>query len=131
MKVLTIREPWASLIGEHIKTIETRSWPTNYSGELFIHAGKYPVPKNNERVNRLISYLNDSPFQYGKIFIRCNLIDCVLIDEDYAASVKKSMPLNYDCGDFTLGKYAWILTDITKIDPIDATGHLSIWNYES
>ena len=48
MKVLTIREPWASLIGEQIKIIETRSWPTNYRGELYIHAGVAPMPKTDE-----------------------------------------------------------------------------------
>lgn len=45
MKVLTLREPWASLVGERIKTIETRSWPTNYRGELYIHAGAYKIHK--------------------------------------------------------------------------------------
>lgn len=30
MKVLSIREPFATLIMEKTKTIETRSWKTNY-----------------------------------------------------------------------------------------------------
>lgn len=39
MKALTIRQPWASLIAVGAKSIETRSWPTKYRGELLIHAG--------------------------------------------------------------------------------------------
>lgn len=130
MKVLTLREPWASLIGKKIKTIETRSWLTNYRGELYIHAGKSKVPTNNERINCLSKYLDDEPFQYGNIFLRCNLVDCVPIDETYASFVKENAPINYDCGDYTPGRYAWILEDVTHIAPKPAIGRLSIWNYE-
>lgn len=38
MKVLSIIEPWATLIKEGKKVIETRSWKTSYRGELYIHA---------------------------------------------------------------------------------------------
>ena len=35
------------------------------------------------------------------------------------------------CGEYSLGRYAWILEDIEPLDtPIPAKGHLSIWNYE-
>lgn len=40
MKVLTIRQPWASLIIEGYKMFEFRSWKTNYRGEILIHAGQ-------------------------------------------------------------------------------------------
>ena len=39
MKVLTIKEPFASLIKDKKKFIETRSWKTKYRGELYIHDG--------------------------------------------------------------------------------------------
>ena len=38
MKVLSIKEPYATLIKNGIKKIETRSYKTNYRGELYIHA---------------------------------------------------------------------------------------------
>jgi hypothetical protein len=48
MKVLTILEPWASLIVCGAK-IETRSWATKYRGSIAIHAvilpHKYQHPK--------------------------------------------------------------------------------------
>ena len=40
IKVLSIIEPWATLIKEKKKYIETRTWKTSYSGELYIHASK-------------------------------------------------------------------------------------------
>lgn len=128
MKVLTLREPWASLIGENIKKIETRSWPTNYRGELYIHAGLTKIPAKNERMNRLAKELS-GPFHFGTIFAKCNLVDCILIDEAFANKVKQNDFLCFDCGDYTPGRYAWILEDVEYITPITAAGHLSIWNY--
>jgi hypothetical protein len=36
MKVLTLAQPWATLVAIGAKKIETRSWPTNYRGPLAI-----------------------------------------------------------------------------------------------
>ena len=51
MKVLSIKEPFASLIKNKKKYIETRSWKTNYRGELYIHASLSKVKK--EDINNL------------------------------------------------------------------------------
>lgn len=40
MRALTLHQPWASLIAIGEKTIETRSWSTQYRGPLAIHAAK-------------------------------------------------------------------------------------------
>jgi hypothetical protein len=40
MKVLTLHQPYASLIALGVKSIETRSWSTKYRGPLAIHAAK-------------------------------------------------------------------------------------------
>ena len=39
MRVLSIRQPWASLIASGRKTIELRSWATKYRGPVLILAG--------------------------------------------------------------------------------------------
>ena len=39
LKVLTLRQPWATLVAEGIKKYEFRSWKTNYRGKILIHAG--------------------------------------------------------------------------------------------
>lgn len=40
MKVLTVKQPWASLIVNEHKKYEFRSWKTKYRGKILIHAGK-------------------------------------------------------------------------------------------
>lgn len=37
---LTVKQPWAHLICHGYKSIENRSWNTNYRGPLLIHASK-------------------------------------------------------------------------------------------
>ena len=48
MKVLSIKEPYASLIMMNIKKIETRSFKTKYRGELYIHASLSKSNQNSE-----------------------------------------------------------------------------------
>ena len=50
MKVLSLMEPWGSLIKEKVKYIETRSWKTNYRGDLYIHTSLKKIPKNFDSV---------------------------------------------------------------------------------
>ncbi len=40
MKVITLTQPWATLVAIGAKKIETRSWSTSYRGPLAIHAAK-------------------------------------------------------------------------------------------
>ncbi len=42
MKALSVKQPWASMIARGEKTIETRTWETNYRGELAICASASP-----------------------------------------------------------------------------------------
>ncbi len=130
MRVITLQEPWASLIGEGIKIIETRSWPCNQFGELYIHAGKTKIPANDKRKNELAGWLKGD-LHYGFIFAKCTLSDCVPITAEYAEKIKKTNPSCYLCGDYTPGRYAWILSDIQLIPPIEATGKLGIWYYNA
>jgi hypothetical protein len=40
MRILTLTQPWATLVATGAKRIETRSWSTAYRGPVAIHAGK-------------------------------------------------------------------------------------------
>ena len=127
MKVLSIKEPFASLIKEKKKFIETRSWKTNYRGELYIHASKSKVV-HDER--NLLSLLSSTDFQYGYILCKCKLVDCIYMTEEYIEDMKKNHPREYLCGQYEVGRYAWILDDIEPLEkPIQAKGALGILNY--
>ena len=83
MKVLSLTEPWAALIKDKKKFIETRSWQTNYRGELFIHASSTKIPKYAFEDTELMIIVGDSKMNYGYIICKCNLVDCVYMDENF------------------------------------------------
>ena len=129
MKVISIIEPWASLIKEGIKEIETRSWKTNYRGKIYIHASLKKVSKKDERINNLVSLLEDKDFKYGHIIAEAELVDCIYMDEQFLKEIKENNQ-EYICGEYSQGRYAWKLSNIKVLDkPIPAKGNLGIWNY--
>lgn len=131
MKVLTIREPWASLIAQGVKQIETRSWLTRYRGELYLHAGCAPLPKNDPAVTALLKLLRDPNPAYGQILARCRIIDCIYMDERYIAGIQSENPTEFACGIYAPGRYAWVLGQVEPLAaPIPCKGRLGLWNYQ-
>ena len=124
MKVLSIREPYASLILSGVKKIETRSWKTNYRGELYIHASLGKSSPSPE-VMKLVLYTNP-----GYILCKAMLVDCIYMTKEYVEQMKKDNLTEYLCGDYQEGRYAWVLDDVEPIEPILVKGHLGIWNYD-
>ena len=131
MKVLTLKEPFASLIKNKIKTIETRSWKTNYRGELYIHAGLSKLTKEIKENKDLARLYKEDDLTYGFIICKCNLVDCIYMTDEFIKREKERNPDNFIAGKYEVGRYAWVLEDIEAIAPIKAKGKLGIWNYES
>ena len=50
MKVLSIKEPWASLIINGYKEYEFRSWKTKYRGKILIHTSKGIDKKSIDKI---------------------------------------------------------------------------------
>lgn len=102
MKVLTIKEPWATLILEGKKTIETRTWNTNYRGIILLHASKNPP----------------SPIA-GKIFAVANLYDCKQMTEEHEKDA---------CCEIYPKAKSWFLSDIRQLKvPVETKGSLGLW----
>ena len=121
MKVLSIKEPWASLIMNGTKKIETRSWKTKYRGEIYIHASLSKAKITKPEVYELIKDMN--------IICECNLVDCIYMTDEYVNDMKINHYEEYICGHYEVGRYAWIVEDVKVIEPIEAKGKLGLWNY--
>ena len=131
MKVLSLTEPYATLIRNGVKTIETRSWKTHYRGRLYIHASATRIPAKTRENTALMALVDGDELNYGKIVCTCDLVDCIEMTEAYIAEIRKNRN-EYISGIYEAGRYAWILQDIVALDePIPAKGRLGIWNYGS
>ncbi len=126
MKVITIKQPWATLIAEGYKEYEFRTWKTKYRGDILIHAGK---SIDKKAINRF-KHLN-LEYPVGQIIAKATITDCIYIDEELAQKLAKKDPIVYkglinkdDCGG-----YGFKLENIEKITPININGKLSLWDY--
>ena len=126
MKVLSIKEPFATLIKDEVKIYETRSWKTNYRGEIYIHASL--SLSKSERVESANKYLK-SEIKPGFILCKCELVDCIPMTDEFIKYINKETS-EYDYGLYSEGRYAWKLKVLEVLDePIPAKGKLGIWNY--
>ena len=126
MKVLTIKQPWATLIMQGNKRFEFRSWQTKYRGDLLIHAGK---GIDKEAIKRLEKYLPKNLPQ-GKILGKVKLVDCIKMSPELKIILLKENSDIYTKSSFQ-EKYGWQITDVIVFEePIEAKGQLSLWKYE-
>ena len=126
MKVLSIKEPFATLIKDKVKIYETRSWKTNYRGELFIHASLSLSKSENVEIAKKYLKSETNP---GFILCKCELLDCIPMTKEFINYIINETN-EADYGRYEEGRYAWKLNVIEVLsDPINVKGKLGIWNY--
>ena len=124
MKVLTLRQPWATLVAEGIKKYEFRSWKTNYRGKLLIHAG---VGVDKEDMKK---YKNmNLEFPSRKIIAIVEIDDCLELDDKLNKKIIAENNIAYG-NKFRTG-YAWKLKNVKKLDyNNEINGQLGLWNFD-
>ena len=141
MKALTIIQPWATLIASGHKMNETRSWKTNYRGEVLIHAGKNPKdytsgcyiddPDGRHFQEAGITPNNFEDLPRGSIIGKATLVNCIHINKEFRDHLKRSNPAEYAFGDYRIGRYAWVFENPVLFEkPIPARGRQGLWNWE-
>ena len=127
MKVITIKQPWATLIAEGYKEYEFRTWNTKYRGDILIHAGK---SIDKEAAKRFKDYNLEYPL--GCIIAKATITDSILVDDEFVKRVGPKNPLVYKgiMERKNWHGYGFKLENVKKIDPISVNGKLSLWDYE-
>ncbi|MDA8335257.1 MAG: ASCH domain-containing protein [Peptococcaceae bacterium] len=127
---LTLRQPWASLIAQGAKQIETRSWPTSHRGLLAIHAAKRNPPDlraliAHEPFLSALAGLNPGDYM-GKVVAVVELVDCKLITSD---NIPPEPERSF--GDYQTGRFMWILRSVRRLaEPVTARGKQGLWIWE-
>lgn len=126
MKVLTIKQPFATLIAEGIKQYEFRTWRTKYRGQLLIHAGKGIDTKAIEKYKKY-----NLEYPSSCIIAKVTLTDCIKIDEEAKIILKEKNEFVYSnaINSENDNLYGFKLENVEKIDPIVINGKLGLWNY--
>ena len=127
VKVITIKQPFATLIAEGLKEYEFRTWKTKYRGEILIHAGKSIDKKAMKRYEHL-----NLEYPTGKIIAKATITDCIKIDDEIRYMLKEKNPLVYFgiINHKEWDGYGFKLENIKKLDGPEINGKLSLWEYE-
>lgn len=124
MKVLSIRQPWASLIVNGYKKYEFRTWRTKYRGELYIHASK-SIEKDYLKHFECLNLDYPTGCIIGKVILE----DCVQITEEFENSLIAENSLIYGLSKGR-GGYGFKVSNPETVDKIYVNGKLSIWEYK-
>lgn len=93
MKALTLHQPWATLVAEGVKTIETRSWPTKHRGPVAIHAAAIcPWKIRRTVLGHAPRGQSRSKMGLGQHYIQ-NLLYNLRYDDFWPADTMQEMPL--------------------------------------
>ncbi len=127
MKVITIKQPWATLIAKGYKEYEFRTWKTKYRGDILIHAGKGIDKEAMKRFKHL-----NLEYPAGKIIARATITDCIYVDKSFVEKLVKKDPLVYKnlINEKNWEGYGFKLENVLEIKPIQVKGKLSLWDYE-
>ena len=126
MKVITIKQPYATLIAEGLKEYEFRTRKTKYRGEILIHAGKGIDKEAMKRYEHL-----NLEYPTGCIIAKATITDCIYVDNNLKNDLKNKNFLIYYgiINDVDWTGYGFKLENIQKINPISVKGRLSLWDY--
>lgn len=139
MKLLSLWEPWASLMAIGAKQIETRSWCTDYRGWLAIHASKGGLTQAQLREtcfdNDFYTALMEFPpfreqveanvrtkrwiaevFPHGCIVAVVKLVNCyptTLVEgpTEFLSAIRAPYQTEKPFGDYHPGRFAWLTSD--------------------
>ncbi len=124
MKVLTLKQPWATLVAEGIKKYEFRSWKINYRGKVLIHAG---VGIDKEEMKKFKNINLEFPSR--RILAEVEIEDCLELDDDLNKKIINENNIAY--GSKYRTGYAWKLKNIKKINvDKEINGKLGLWNID-
>jgi hypothetical protein len=130
MKVLSLLQPWATLVVIGAKKIETRSWNTKYSGHLLIHASKKMDSSQKEILKsdpfwECLKHLEELPL--GKIIGKVELVKTT--STEFLQNSISNQELAF--GDYGPKRYGWLLKDpVAFSHEIPIKGSLSLWDFD-
>lgn len=119
MKAISIKQPWAGLIANGKKTIETRTWNTSYRGPLLICAGKTidePLAKYLKQMNGF-----DTAGPLGMAVAIVELAATGIMHQVHeAAALCEARP----------GLFAWRLDAVQRIQHFPVRGRLGLFDVD-
>ena len=129
IRALSVRQPWAALVADGPKSIETRTWCTQYRGDLLIVASKakpdwsgvFFDPDSSLANTRQYIFTIGRSLRFGEAVAITRLVDCRrMTTQDEKRAMCRVYP----------HAQAWVLSDTRKIAPFPVKGQLGLFTVE-
>ena len=136
MRALTVCQPWAWAIVDGRKSVENRTWRTDYRGPLAIHAGLSRAHLDAMESYPDLSRWDDDDLVFGAIIGVVELVDCVRVAppwpiERFPAAEQPELRRTWPRGEvpdpWATGPWCWLLERPRAITPIPCRGALGLW----
>ena len=120
LRCISVRQPWAELIAAGIKQVENRTWRTDYTGPLGIHASRSKDTLNDMTDEEMKEWFPDWPhhtFDFGSVIAVVRLEQCCRFDD--LPDELRDHEFASDDDD----NWCWVLRDpVRLLTPVPATG---------
>lgn len=127
MKILSLWQPWATLMAMGVKRNETRSWATTYRGDVAIHAAKRVEQSIARELFHELGLPLPDQFPTGRVLCIVNLNGiCPITDmtAQLIATARERL-----CGDYRDGRFAWVTDNLRVLpEPVPARGAQGLRN---
>jgi len=136
LRLLTLTEPFATMVRLGAKRVETRSWTTSSRGPVAIHAAKGFPPAmralcHTEPFRSVLAAAGlDGPddLPRGNVVAVVTLTDVLPADSRDPRLTGRLTPLEAAVGNYAPGRFAWLLDDLRALTtPVPAVGRLGLW----
>lgn len=130
MKVISLWQPWATLVALALKRNETRSWATDYRGPLAIQAAKRKTADQREYMGQLLAdprfrptlhrhgYCTFDDLPFGAVVCAGMLVGCRPTEECTDLTDIERL-----VGGYGPGRFAWALHNVERlIEPVPLVG---------
>jgi len=121
VKALSVRQPWAELILQGRKSIELRTWGTNYRGLLAVHAGQEVNPEACA-----VFALRPSTLARGAVLGTVRVVEMVPLDQEAWAALREQ---HLALGPYRSGLVGWRLADPQRLpQPVVLPGRMGLFD---
>lgn len=136
VNVISLIQPWASLVVMGAKKWETRSRATKFRGLIYIHSSaQFPDEYKAMTMKTPFSlYIPDySQLQLGRIIGHVEIVDCIPTEKWLSMHQQTNADhyREWQFGNYNFGRYAWELKNPVMFTlPVRAKGSLGIWKFD-
>lgn len=132
LRILTLHQPWASLMAYYVKQNETRSWETSYRGFVGIHSAAsvpayaYEALHNQTFVDALAEcgITSEDQLPLG-VVLAMGCLNAITPTINYRINRQNR---EFTFGNYAPGRFVWHFNDMRRIaTPIPARGFQRLW----